>query len=137
MGVTDRQMADTLVTRQELARMARSEGLDVSVRTLRYWSEKGLIEKPIRIPGNGMQGYYPVTTLEDLRRICALRRRSIEEMKSILTQPCRKMRFLEGDKLKEFRVLFTIPMRGREIRFLEDGSFVLVERRKGNGMVQA
>jgi len=76
----------TLISRAELAAKAQAAGLNITVRTLRYWASVGLIPKPIyREHG---KAYYPADLLHELSVIEALRRgRRVEAIKQWLKQP--------------------------------------------------
>lgn len=127
-------MSDEMLTQEEFLAAARSEGMDIKYRTLRSWASKGLFPRPTRIPGRGMQGFYPASLLLDLRRVCALRKRSIEEIKMILTREpsAHTMQFIDdAGRPHEYMVLFTLSRsqkggRIEETRLLEDGSLVVV-----------
>jgi len=69
------------VSRAKLASMARQAGLKVTERTLRYWAFRGLIPRPTLVGG---RAYYPTSMIEELRMIEPLRRKSVEEIGSIL-----------------------------------------------------
>jgi len=73
--------AEKLVTRKELAKAARKEGVRVTERTLRYWAMRGLIPKPVI---KKRKAYYPLSLIGVLKRIEALRRKTIEEVRSIV-----------------------------------------------------
>lgn len=72
---------EELVSRAELAGRAQDLGLKVTERTLRYWAYRGLIPKPALREG---RAYYSLSLLGDLRAIESLRRKPIEEVKSIV-----------------------------------------------------
>jgi DNA-binding transcriptional MerR regulator len=135
--ITDTGLSDKMVAQGELLRMARAEGLPIKGRTLRFWATKGLIPYPSRIAGNGMRGYYPLSMLTRLRRICSLRKRSLNEIKLIIEKepiPC-TMRFIDDTgRPHEYTVLYTMSMEKigdyvEEVRLMEDGSMVVVNRR--------
>ena len=71
---------EELVDRGKIAEMARSSGLNVSVRTLRFWASRRLIPQPIIVH---KKACYPISILESLRRIEALRPKTIEQIKEM------------------------------------------------------
>lgn len=75
------EIANKLVTRQELAKEARARGVNVTERTLRYWAMRGLIPKPVI---KQRRACYPLSLLETLEKIEPLRRKTIEQVKRIV-----------------------------------------------------
>lgn len=130
MGNNCQLSGEELITRKELAVLAQAEGLDLSVRTLRYWAQKGLIPRPTLIEGAGNVAFYPVALLERLRILAALRPARIQALKSKLLAE-ETLDF--GDK----RFVVTPPLAQwqrngseYEIRFLANGAGMLLIQRK-------
>jgi len=72
---------DGFVSRAELSELAQKEGLNISVRTLRYWAQKGFIPRPTRKPGYGNRAFYHKSLLERLRILAALRPANIQALR--------------------------------------------------------
>ena len=121
-----------LVSRDELVRIAQGEGLDLSVRTLRYWAQHGLIPRPWRVEGEGLRAFYSLSLLKRLRVLASTRPGSIKKIRDSISE-AESLQFGR----ETFRVLPAIASWERRntrfsVRMLEDGSGMLLIQRKKN-----
>jgi len=119
-----------LVPRQELVTLAQAEGMTLTIRTLRYWSMMGWIPRPWRVEGEGLRAYYPVSLLERLRVLSAIRPHHLQKLKEGLGE-AETIQFGE----ETFSVLPAIVRWEREkteysVRVLADGTGMLLIQRK-------
>jgi len=119
-----------LIPRDQLAALAQAEGMTLTSRTIRYWASKGWIPKPWRIEGEGPRAYYPLSLLERLRVLSALRPHRLQAIKKGLGE-AETIKFGEDT----FSVLPAIARWEREntefsVRVLEDGTGMLLIRGK-------
>ena len=127
------QAPPDLVPRDDLAQLARDEGLRLTSRTLRYWAQRGWLPQPWRVEGDGLRAYYPLSLLERIRVLSAIRPRRIQAIRANLSE-AETIQFGEDT----FSVLPAIAHWEREntefsIRMLEDGSgMLLIQRKKGS-----
>lgn len=75
-----------MVTRDELARLARREGLDVTKRTIRWWAKEGFLPRPTWIRGRGQRAFYPKRVLDLVRILAALRSSNVREAREKLRE---------------------------------------------------
>ncbi len=119
-----------LVTRERLAEIAREEGLDLTVRTLRYWAQRKLIPRPWIVKGEGLRAFYPLSMMKRLRILSATRPQKIKSIRDSVSE-AESIQF--GDEM--FEVLPALARWERDnaefsIRMLEDGSGMLLIRRR-------
>ena len=124
------QSPPDLVLRDDLAAVAQSEGMSLTTRTLRYWAKMGWIPYPWRVEGEGLKAYYPLSLLERLRVLSALRPHRIQKIKENLGE-AETIQFGKDT----FRVLPAIARWERgstefTVRVLEDGTGMLLIQRK-------
>jgi len=124
------QAPPDLVTRGELAELARAEGMDVTERTIRYWASEGLLPRPYRVAGEGTRSFYPMSLLDRLRVLCATRPSRIKKLRRSIGK-AETIHF--GDDT--FSVLPASAVWERDstefsLRMLEDGSGMLLIQRK-------
>ena len=124
-----------LISREDLAALAQSKGLSVTIRTLRYWAERGWIPRPLRIEGEGLRAYYPKALLERVRVLAAIRPYRISAIRENVAE-VETVQFGEDS----FSVLPAIARWERDnteftIQMLEDGTgMLLIQRKKGKKM---
>ena len=124
------QAPKDLIPRDDLAALAQQEGMNLTVRTLRYWAGKGWIPKPWRVEGQGIRAFYPLSLLERIRVLSAIRPKRLQAFKENLRE-AEVIQFGEDT----FSVLPAVAHWEREktefsIRMLEDGSGMLLIQRK-------
>jgi len=124
------QAPSDLVSRDDLAAIAQAEGIPLIVRTIRYWAKMGWIPQPWRVEGEGNRAFYPLSLLERLRVLSALRPRHLAAIKANLGE-AETITFGEDT----FRVLPAIARWERDntefsVQVLEDGSGMLLIQRK-------
>lgn len=115
-----------LVSRDDLVRIAQAEGMTLTARTLRYWAKMNWIPKPWRVEGEGVRAFYPLSLLERLRVLSALRPKRLQAIKENLGE-AETIQFGEDT----FSVLPAIAHWERDgtefsVRVLEDGSGMLL-----------
>lgn len=131
INISESQAPPDLISRDELAAIAQSEGMTLTTRTLRYWALMDWIPKPWRIEGEGQRAFYPLSLLERLRILSALRPRCLQKIKESLGE-AETIQFGKDT----FSVLPAIARWEREntefaIQMLADGTgMLLIQRRK-------
>ena len=132
------QIPSDLVTRDELARLAQAEGLELTERTIRYWAKVGLIPHPRRVPGTGLKSFYPRSLLERLRVLAATRPGAVKRLREGKRGEVETVRF----GTHEFRLLPELADWEEDgkvfsLRVLEDGSgFLLIQRRQADEIAE-
>lgn len=88
---------------------ARELGLDVSVRTVKFYTTRGLLPKPVKNPFPGADGrarYYPADALRKLRKILQMKNQGfkLEQIRKMLQQRAgESLRQLSGTSEEDWR----------------------------------
>jgi hypothetical protein len=119
-----------LIPRDELVSIAQGEGMTLTARTLRYWASKGWIPYPWRVEGEGLRAFYPLSLLERLRVLSAIRPQRLRALRENVGE-AETIQFGE----ESFSVLPASAHWQRDntefsLRMLEDGSGMLLIRQK-------
>ncbi len=110
---------------EQLVQEARTAGLDVSERTVKFYTTRGLLPKPSKAPYPGADGrvsYYPATALRKLRRIHQLKAQgfTLEQIAKFLEQragePLRQLTVAGPDWRREVVYHFLKNLHGDEAR---------------------
>lgn len=101
------------ITRAELIELLALHGCMVTDRTLAYWEETGIFERPVRRWNNGVKAFYP-------------RSRVIEVLNFIKSDPRRSTKYMHGQHLV------------KEIERLQQESLLLrIELAASNAIIDA
>lgn len=100
-----------------IVKTLRSEGYDVSVRTLRYWRHIGSLPELIKM---GTQWCYPESMLKNIRYLCEEAHRYIGEI--LFTK------VLEGESFNVFEVTVNKPDDKYQVIYKTDKG-LLIERK--------
>lgn len=121
---------EELIPRDDLAELARSEGMDITTRTLRYWAQRGWIPHPWRLDGEGHRAFYPKSLLERLRVLSAMRPGRLKKIRDNIGD-AETIQFGE-DSFQVLPALVRWEREGTEFsaRVLADGSGMLLIRKK-------
>jgi hypothetical protein len=124
------QSPSDLISREELVSIAQGEGMTLTSRTLRYWASKGWIPYPWRVEGQGPRAFYPLSLLERLRVLSAIRPQRLRSLRENVGE-AETISFGE----ESFSVLPVSAHWERDntefsLRMLEDGSGMLLIQRK-------
>jgi len=124
------QAPSDLIPRDDLAAIAQGEGMALTTRTLRYWAQKGWIPYPWRVKGDGQRAYYPLSLLERLRVLSAIRPHRMKGFRKNIGE-AETIQFGEDT----FSVLPAVAHWERDsteftVRMLEDGTGMLLIQRK-------
>jgi len=116
-----------MLTQQEIVETLKLEGYRISVRTLRYWANKGIIPRPALISEGryGLRGYYPESIIDEIRLLCKKEGRRKDGVIEIIDWPgAKKLEVIEiierkavdgkiyiWKKLKDGGVIFQVGRR--------------------------
>lgn len=130
LNLIEAQAPPDLVSRDELASIAREQGMELTSRTLRYWAKMDWIPKPWRVEGEGLRAFYPLSLLERLRVLSAIRPQRLQALKESLGAT-ETLQFGEDT----FSVLPALVRWERgdtefSVQMLEDGTGMLLIQRK-------
>jgi len=121
-------MATNQITQKELIAVARTQGMILNPRTLRFWTARGLLPRPIITSIDGRQGtraYYPPDVLDRIRYLYSGRgRRLPREIKNHLPPGITSAEIGEVLSIKDLDGKMTVYLR------LKDGSIVIHKRRR-------
>lgn len=130
LNLVGAQAPPDLIPRDELASIAQEQGMTLTSRTLRYWAQMGWIPKPWRVKGEGVRAFYPLSLLDRLRVLSAIRPHRLQAIKENLGK-AETIQFGEDT----FSVLPAIARWERgdtefSVQMLEDGTGMLLIQRK-------